>query len=54
MHGEAFWQGYDARLKGETVEACPYPPETTKAVAWLEGWSDKSVAALDEAVERAK
>jgi len=48
MRGEAFWQGYDARLIGEPQDACPYPADTPKAAEWLEGWSENMVAFLAE------
>lgn len=39
--GAAFWEGYDARLKGDADVLCPYPVESQLRSDWLEGWHDE-------------
>ncbi len=35
---DPFWQGYHARLAGETLDVCPYPSDTPDGAAWLDGY----------------
>lgn len=41
MSGEAFWRGYDARLRGAATDTCPYVANSEKHFAWLEGYAEE-------------
>lgn len=43
MAGAAFWDGYNARLKGDVETRCPYAAGSAKHSEWLEGWHDEIV-----------
>lgn len=38
---EAYLEGFEARLSGNTIHRTPYAPFTKEHSDWIEGWKDQ-------------